>query len=132
MRLTTLVMVTRPTFWEKDVVGREENREEMTEPTPSHTTPPESSLAVASRPMPPSMQPEMSPMVSTAVTRNMIRMERMAWRLNVGFTGRICGTENHFASAIRDQFTYQEAVKAFPSASTSSWGSRMPMTEATM
>ena len=41
--------------------------------------------------MPPSMQPEMSPMVSTAVTRNMIRMERMAWRLNTGFTGRIRG-----------------------------------------
>ena len=57
MRLTTLVMVTSPTFWEKEVVGRELKRAEMTEPTPSHTTPPESSLAVASRPMPPSMHP---------------------------------------------------------------------------
>ena len=110
MRLTTLVMVTRPTFWEKEVVGRELNREAIKEPTPSQMTPPDSSLAVASRPMPPSMHPEMSPMVSTAVTRNMIIMDMMAWRLNTGFTGRILGTENHLASAILDQLTYQEAV----------------------
>ena len=80
--------------------------------------------------MPPSTQPEMSPMVSTAVTRNMIRMERMAWRLKAGFTGRSWGTENHLASAILDQLTYQEAVKALPSASTSSWGMTTPMMEA--
>ena len=67
-------------------------------------------MAVASRPMPPSMHPEMSPMVSTAVTRNMMRMERIAWRLNTGFTGRIWGMENHLAWPILAQLTYQDAA----------------------
>ena len=75
------------------MVGRQLKREEMKEPQPSQITPPESSLAVASRPMPPSMQPEMSPMVSTAVTRNMMIMDRMAWRSKVGLMGMNLGTE---------------------------------------
>lgn len=61
-RLTTFVMLTRPTFWLKEVLG--------STPKPSQTTEPESSLSVGSRFNPPCATPEVSPMVSTAVTMN--------------------------------------------------------------
>ena len=48
VRLTIFVMVTRPTFWLKEVFGRTPNRAAREEPKPSQATPPESSLSVAS------------------------------------------------------------------------------------
>ena len=56
------------------------------------------------------MQPEMSPMVSTAVTRNIIMMDMMAWALKVGLMGIMRGMENHSAAPTLDQFTYQAAL----------------------
>ena len=43
VRLTILVMVTRPTFWLKEVLGSTPNRAAKEEPRPSHMTPPASS-----------------------------------------------------------------------------------------
>ena len=100
-------------------MGREPNSAEIMDPQPSQMTPPESSLAVASRPMPPSMHPEMSPMVSTAVTRNMMMMDRMAFSSKVGFTGRILGTAIQPDSPMRLQLTTQDLVYSTMAPSTS-------------
>lgn len=39
-RFTTLVMATRPTFWEKEVSGGHPNREDIAEEYPSHAREP--------------------------------------------------------------------------------------------
>ena len=84
--LTTLVMATRPTFWLKEVFGRTPNTAASEEPSPSHITPPESSLSVASLPSPPSVIPEISPTVSTAVTTNIMQIGTIAFASNTHFT----------------------------------------------
>ena len=95
-RFTTLFIATRPTFWLKDVFGSTPNSAAKEDPSPSHITPPESSLSVASLPRPPSVIPEISPTVSTAVTINMIRIGTIARASNTHFTGISAGTANHF------------------------------------
>ena len=103
-------MATRPTFWLKEVFGSTPNSAAKEEPRPSHITPPESSLSVASLPRPPSVIPEISPTVSTAVTINMIRIGTMARASNTHFTGISAGTANHFACATLSQFRTQAFV----------------------
>ena len=97
-------MATRPTFWLKEVFGSTPNSAAKEEPSPSHITPPESSLSVASLSRPPSVIPEMSPTVSTAVTINMIRIGTIARASKTHFTGISAGTANHFAWATLSQF----------------------------
>ena len=118
VRLTILVMVTRPTFWLKEVLGSTPNRAAKEEPRPSHITPPASSWSVASRPMPPSVTPEISPTVSTAVTMNMIITGMMARRSNTGLTGISCGMETQLAWATLSQLSTQALVYSTPSAVT--------------
>ena len=117
-RLTTLVMATRPTFWLKEVLGRTPKRAAKEEPRPSQMTPPDSSLSVASRPSPPSITPEMSPTVSTAVTMNIIRTGRMARRSNTGLIGISLGISNQGALATLSQFKTHALVYSTPSAVT--------------
>ena len=78
-RLTTFVMDTRPTFCEKEVFGSTPNSAANEEPSPSQITPPDNSVSVASRAIPPSMQAEISPTVSIAVTINIMPMGIMAF-----------------------------------------------------
>ena len=68
----------RPTFWLKEVLGNTPNSAAKVEPRPSQMTPPDSSLSEGSRFMPPSITPEISPTVSTAVTINMTSTGRIA------------------------------------------------------
>ena len=129
-RFTTLVMATRPTFWLKEVLGSTPNRAAKEEPTPSQITPPDSSLSVASRPRPPSITPEISPMVSTAVTMNMIITGRIARRSKMGFTGMIRGSSNQAALATLSQFKTQALVYSTPSAVTPVVGRTRPIMKA--
>ncbi len=126
-RLTTLVIATRPTFWLKEVLGSTPNSAAKLEPRPSQVTPPDSSLSVASRPRPPSITPEISPTVSTAVTKNIISTGTMARMSNTGFTGISLGISNQGASATFCQFKTQALVYSAPSAVTPVVGSTSPM-----
>jgi len=94
---TTLVIVTSPTFWLNDVLGKTPNTAARDEPKPSQLTPPESSLSVASLFKPPSIQPEISPIVSTAVTTNIISVGIIAFAENTILTGIIFGSSIHLA-----------------------------------
>ena len=129
-RLTTLVMATRPTFWLKEVLGSTPKRAAKEEPSPSQMTPPESSLSVASLPRPPSITPEMSPTVSTAVTTNMMSTGTMARRSNTGFTGSSLGISNQAAFATLLQFSTQALVYSTPSAVMPVVGRTKPMIKA--
>ena len=93
-------------------------------------TPPESSRSVASRPRPPSITPEISPTVSTAVTTNMMSTGRIARISNTGFTGISLGISNQAASATFFQFSTQALVYSTPSAVTPVVGRISPMTNA--
>ena len=107
---TTLFMAIRPTFWLKDVFGRTPNKDAREDPRPSHITPPESSLSVASLPRPPSVIPEISPTVSTAVTINIIHTGTIALGSNTHFTGISFGIANQEACATLSQFRTQDLV----------------------
>ena len=131
-RLTTLVMATRPTFWLKEVLGRTPKTAAKEEPRPSQMTPPDSSLSVASRPMPPSITPEMSPTVSTAVTMNMISTGRMARISKTILTGTSLGMANQLACATLFQFRTHALVNSTPSAVTPVVGRIKPMMKAAM
>ena len=131
-RFTIFVIVTRPTFWLKEVFGSTPKSAAKLEPTPSHTTPPESSLSVASLPIPPSITPEISPTVSTAVTTNMIRTGIIARRSNLNFTGSKDGSAIHSACATLSQFNTHAFVYSTPSALTAVCGSTAPMMAAAM
>ena len=109
-RLTTLVMLTRPTFWLKEVLGSTPNSAAKLEPIPSQMTPPDSSVSVASRSMPPMITPEISPTVSTAVTINIIMTGAIARISNTGLTGISWGNANHLASATLFQFSTHALV----------------------
>ena len=128
MRLTTFVIVTRPTFWLNEVFGRTPNSAAILEPSPSQITPPESSESVASRPMPPSITPEISPTVSTAVTMNMISTGTMARRSKTRGTGISFGMENQEASATLSQFKTHALVYSTPSAVMPVGDKKRPMT----
>ena len=130
MRLTTLVMATRPTFWLKEVLGSTPNRAAKEEPRPSQITPPDSSLSVGSRFMPPSMTPEISPTVSTAVTTNMIITGIIARISNTILTGISLGMANQEACATLFQLSTHALVNSTPSAVTPVVGSTRPMTKA--
>ena len=125
--MTIFVMATSPTFWLKEVFGRTPNRAAKLEPIPSQIMPPDSSVSVASRPMPPSVTPEMSPTVSTAVTTNMIITGITALQSKTGFTGISFGMENQLASATLSQFNTQAFVYSTPSAVTPVVGSTRPI-----
>ena len=81
--------------------------------------PPESSLSLGSRFIPPSQTPEISPTVSTAVTMNMTMIGRIAFASNTHFTGISAGALNHAASFTACQFSTQLFVAStvFPAAS---------------
>ena len=131
LRFTILVMVTRPTFWLNDVFGNTPKRAAKLEPMPSQTTPPESSLSVASRSMPPCVTPEMSPTVSTAVTMNITSTGAMARMSNTGATGSGFGMANHAAAATLSQFKTHALVYSTPSELMPVVGSTSPMMPAT-
>ena len=131
MRLTTLVMATRPTFWLKEVLGSTPNSAAKVEPRPSQMTPPDSSLSEGSRFMPPSITPEISPTVSTAVTMNMISTGRIARASNTTLTGISLGTANQEACATLLQLSTHALVNSTPSAVTPVVGSTRPMMKAT-
>ena len=131
-RLTTFVIVTRPTFWLNEVFGSTPNNAANEDPSPSHITPPESSLSVASLPSPPSITPEISPTVSTAVTINIIRTGSMALRSKTGFTGINFGISNQEAAATLSQFRTHAFVYSTPSALTPVVGKTIPMINAAM
>ena len=75
-RFPTLVMATRPTFWEKEVSGGHPNREDIAEEYPSHAREPWISSPVISRFRPPETMADVSPMVSAADTRKMLQAKR--------------------------------------------------------
>ena len=77
-RLTTFVRETSPTFCENEVFGSTPNSAAKADPSPSQITPPDSSESVASRSIPPSIQAEISPTVSIAVTINMMPIGMIA------------------------------------------------------
>ena len=108
-------------------LGRTPNKAAKEDPIPSQITPPESSLSVASRPRPPSITPEISPTVSTAVTTNMIITGMIARRSNTGFTGMILGISNQAAFATLLQLSTQAFVYSTPSAVTAVVGRIKPM-----
>lgn len=95
-------------------------------------TPPDSSLSVASRPMPPSITPEMSPTVSTAVTMNMMSTGRMARISKMILTGTSLGMANQLACATLFQFRTHALVNSTPSAVTPVVGRIKPMMKAAM
>lgn len=103
-------MLTRPTFWLKEVLGSTPNSAAKLEPIPSQMTPPDSSVSVASRSMPPMITPEISPTVSTAVTMNIIMTGAIARISNTGLTGISSGNANHLASATLFQFSTHALV----------------------
>ena len=109
-RFTTLFIATRPTFWLKEVFGSTPNAAASEDPRPSHITPPESSLSVASLPRPPSVIPEISPTVSTAVTINIMQIGTIALASNTHLTGIIFGTANQDALATLSQLRTQDLV----------------------
>ena len=78
--------------------------------------------------MPPSVTPEMSPTVSTAVTMNITITGRMARRSNTGFTGISWGTANQSAWSTLSQLSTQALVYSTPSAVTPVVGSTRPST----
>ena len=127
MRFTTFVIVTSPTFWLKEVFGSTPNNAASEEPSPSHITPPESSLSVASRPSPPSITPEISPIVSTAVTINMISTGTIARISKIGFTGITFGNANQEASLTLSKFKTHALVYSTPSAFTAVVGRIIPI-----
>ena len=109
-------MATRPTFWLKEVLGRTPNSAAKAEPTPSQITPPDSSTSLGSRPIPPSITPEISPTVSTAVTMNMTSTGRIARRSNSMGTGISLGRANQLAFATLLQSSTHALVNSTPSA----------------
>ena len=83
-RLTTLVMLIRPTFCEKDVTGGHPNSAEIAEANPSQANEPDISSDLISRPKPPDTMAVVSPIVSAAETMKIIATEKMAPMLNSG------------------------------------------------
>lgn len=67
-------------------------------------------MSVASLPMPPSVIPEISPTVSTAVTMNMMQIGMIALISNTSGTGISFGTENHGALATLSHASTQDFV----------------------
>ena len=80
--------------------------------------------------MPPSMTPEISPTVSTAVTMNMTSTGRMARRSKTILTGTSLGMANQPACATLLQLSTHALVYSTPSAVTPVVGSTKPMTMA--
>ena len=80
--------------------------------------------------MPPSMTPEMSPTVSTAVTMNMMSTGRMARISNTILTGISLGMANQEACATLSQLSTHALVNSTPSAVTPVVGRTRPMTKA--
>ena len=126
-RFTTFVMATRPTFWLKEVLGSTPKMAAREEPRPSQITPPDSSVSVASRPIPPSITPEISPTVSTAVTINMIITGTMARISNTMGTGTSFGTANQSASATLSQFNAQAFRYSVPSSAIPTGSMKIPI-----
>ena len=89
---TTLVIATRPTFWLKDVIGRHPNTDDNALTNPSQAIEPDVSFSVTSLPRPDTANADVSPMVSVAETRNIKVTERIAFALNSGLNGMICGS----------------------------------------
>ena len=127
VRFTIFVIVTSPTFWLKEVFGRIPNNAAKEEPIPSQITPPESSLSVASRSIPPSITPEISPTVSTAVTINMMMIGAIARTSKTGLTGRNSGILIQLASATLFQFNTHAFVYSAPSAVIPEFGRSSPI-----
>lgn len=74
---TTFVIATKPTFWLKEVIGRQPKTEESVLINPSQAIEPEVSFKVASLPSPVEAKAEVSPIVSVAETRKIRVTETM-------------------------------------------------------
>ena len=137
-RFTTLVIETSPTFCENDVFGSTPKNAANAEPRPSHITPPESSVSVASLSIPPSIQADISPTVSIAVTMNMMPIGMIALAWNDILTSESApnpiklGIAIHAASFTCEKFTTHEYVYLAPSASTPVFGSTNVIMTATI
>ena len=131
-RLTIFVIATSPTFCENEVLGRTPKRAANDDPIPSQITPPESSLSVASLPRPPSITPEISPTVSTAVTINIMITGMTALMSNTGLTGSMSGTANQATLATLSQFRTHAFVYSAPSGPIPVVGRTSPMMKAAM
>lgn len=77
-RLTTLVIATSPTFWLKDVIGRQPKTADKELMKPSQAMDPAVSFAFTSLPRPEDASADVSPMVSVADTRKIKNTETMA------------------------------------------------------
>ena len=77
-RLTTFVIAIRPTFWLKEVIGRQPKTEDKLLTRPSQTIEPEISFSLTSRRRPIAVMAEVSPMVSVAETRNIKKNAKIA------------------------------------------------------
>ena len=77
-RLTTFVILTSPTFCEKEVTGGQPNNAENVDAYPSQASEPEISSPVISLFRPPETSAEVSPIVSAADTRKIMQTERIA------------------------------------------------------
>ena len=77
-RLMTPVMVTRPTFWLKEVRGRQPKQPEMELEKPSTAREPWSSSIFRSRPSAPWATAAVAPVVSAAETRNTMAIVKKA------------------------------------------------------
>ena len=116
-------------FLKRDII-KAMNKAAALEPRPSHITPPESSVSVASRSIPPMITPEISPTVSTAVTINMMSTGAMARISNTILTGISLGMANQEACATLFQLSTHALVNSTPSAVTPVVGSTRPMMKA--
>ena len=79
-RLTTFVIATRPTFWLKDVIGIQPNREDRELIKPSQAREPEISFVVALRFKPELASACVSPIVSVADTKKISATEMIAFK----------------------------------------------------
>lgn len=92
-RLTTFVIAISPTFWLKEVTGRQPNREEMLLAKPSQAREPDISFSVISRSRPETTMAVVSPIVSVAETRNITTTDKIAPKWNSGIKGKILGRD---------------------------------------
>ena len=100
-RFTTFVIATRPTFWLKEVIGRQPKQADNALTKPSQAIEPVVSFTVTSRFNPDEASADVSPIVSVADTRKINVTDTMAFKLNSILNGIICGNAiiDVFASA---------------------------------
>ena len=112
LRLTTLVMATRPMFWAKLVSGRHPNRPETEEIRPSPAIAPAVSRSVGRRFRPTFVSAAVSPSTSTEETTYSRPSEMIAPGSNSGLNGMIRGTDTICRCAKPERSTLPIAIAA--------------------